>query len=105
VSKCFGKYTMFQEMVECFFGKAASLLEQMRTALPKGDATEMGNTAHRLKGTVAYLGAPPALDATGRVEQVGRSGDLTDAVEAIDQLEHQVDGLQGTLAQYRTVKP
>jgi CheY-like chemotaxis protein len=105
VSKCFGEYTMFQEMVECFFGEVTPLLEWMRTALANGDAAEMGNAAHRLKGTVTYLGAPPALDATQRVEQVGRSGDLTGAARAIDQLEHQVDDLKAALAPYRTVKP
>ena len=65
VSKCYGEYGMVQEMVGCLFNEADVLVEQMRTALANGEAIAMANAAHRLKGTVAHLGAhcrwvPPA---------------------------------------------
>ena len=58
----------------------------------------LGNAAHRLKGTVVYLGAHAAADATQRVEQIGKSGDLTGATEAIQQLEEQLAILKQSLA-------
>jgi HPt (histidine-containing phosphotransfer) domain-containing protein len=77
------------------------LLEQMRTALSNKDAAEMGNAAHRLKGTVAFLGASPATDATKRVEQMGMLNDLKDAAEAIDQLQRQLQLLKEAVASHR----
>ena len=56
VSKCFGEYDLFQEMAGCLFCEADSLLEQMRGAFVTARAIELANTAHRLKGTVVYLG-------------------------------------------------
>ncbi len=97
VRSCFGKYHLFQEMVGCLFCEADPLLAQMRKALADGNATEVGNAAHRLKGTVGYLGAVPALDATQRVEQLGTSGDLTGATQAIQQLEEQLAILKQAL--------
>ncbi len=86
VSRCYGKYALFQEMAGCLLCEADSLLEQMRAAVGNGAATELANAAHRLKGTVAYLAAPPAFDATQCVEGIGRSGDLSEAPPAIEKL-------------------
>jgi HPt (histidine-containing phosphotransfer) domain-containing protein len=102
VKHCFGKYTMFQQMADCLFDEADPLVEQMRAALAAGQATELGNAAHRLKGTVAYLGAAPALDATRAVEQKGKSGELMSAGEAIQRLEQQLLLLKEELAPHRS---
>jgi two-component system sensor histidine kinase/response regulator len=101
VSKCFGKYDLFQEMTGCLYCEADSLLEQMRAALGNGAGTELANTAHRLKGTVAYLGAVPALAATACVENIGRSGDLSAALAAIDRLAMELDRLKSALDGHR----
>jgi two-component system, sensor histidine kinase and response regulator len=101
VKHCYGKYDMFQDMVGCLFDEADPLLERMRSALGKADAAELLKASHRLKGTVLYLGAHPALDATGRVEQMGLSGDLTGAAEAIQQLEKQIELLKAAISPHR----
>jgi CheY-like chemotaxis protein/HPt (histidine-containing phosphotransfer) domain-containing protein len=101
VSKCFGKYELFRAMVGCLFDEAGPLLDRMRTALATDDASELANAAHRLKGTVIYLSAPSVVDATKHVEQMGLSGDLSTATEAIDELERQLVMLQATLAPHR----
>ncbi len=62
------------------------MLERMRAALESGDALGLANAAHRLKGTVAYLGAAPALAAMQCVEDIGRSGDLSAAPAAVEKL-------------------
>ncbi|MHB8899585.1 MAG: response regulator [Thermoguttaceae bacterium] len=101
VKHCFGKYDLFQQMAESLFCEADPLLEQMQEALANGNATDMGNAAHRLKGTVSYLGAAPAVDATRRVEQMGRSGELAGAAGAIQQLAEQVEFLKDALSPHR----
>ena len=40
------------------------------------DATEKWKPPHTGKGTACYLGAPDTMDATQRVEQAGKSGNL-----------------------------
>ena len=102
VRKCYGKHGMFQEMVGCFFQEADALMSQMRAALHNGEAKVLGDTAHRLKGTVVYLGAGPSADATGRVEQIGKSGQLAEAGGAIDELANQIERLKEAIAPHRT---
>jgi CheY-like chemotaxis protein/HPt (histidine-containing phosphotransfer) domain-containing protein len=101
VQRCFRKYHVFQDMVRCLFDEADPLLVEMRTALADGNAVELGSAAHRLKGTVGYLGAAPALDAVACVERLGRRGELTGAAEAIRQLEEQLAILKRALAPHR----
>ncbi len=101
VSKCFGKDELFQEMAGCLFCEADSLVEQMRAALSDGAGIELANAAHRLKGTVAYLGAAPALAATRCVEEVGRSDNLSVAPAAIEKLAMELDRLKDALGDHR----
>ena len=101
VQRCFGKYAIFQDMVRCLFDEADPLLEKMRIALANGNAAEMGGAAHRLKGTVGYLGAAPATAAVQRVEQLGIDAELAGAAEAIRQIEEQLAILKQALGPYR----
>jgi PAS domain S-box-containing protein len=105
VKRCFHKYELFQDMVGCLFDESDSLLVQMRTALESQDAEELGRAAHRLKGTVVFLGAPPAADATKHVEQMGLSGELGNAAEAIDHLQTQIQLLKEAVAPHRKTPP
>ena len=41
----------------------------MRAALQKGDLVEVGRLGHRLKGTIAHIGAEAAREAAERVER------------------------------------
>jgi HPt (histidine-containing phosphotransfer) domain-containing protein len=101
LEKCLGRRDLFQEIVECLFGEADALLGQMRGALGDGAAAELAAAAHRLKGTVAYLGAAPALEATQCVETVGRSGDWSAAPAALERLARELDRLKEALGEHR----
>jgi HPt (histidine-containing phosphotransfer) domain-containing protein len=102
VSRCFGKYRLFQKMVECYFCESAGLVDRIRTAVTNDDAAETAAAAHRLKGTVGYLAAPSATHAVARVEQIGLSGDLTDAPSAIAHLTSELERLNPALLPHRT---
>jgi hypothetical protein len=97
IKHCFGKFDMFQDMVEYLFNESNPLLGQMHTPLGKGDAEVLGDAAHCLIGTVGCLGAPFALDAARRVERMGLSGDLTGAAEAIRLQEMHINLLKTAL--------
>ena len=59
LSKCLGQHDLFQEIAGCLLCEADPLLEKMSVSLDSGDAVELANAAHRLKGTVAYLAPRP----------------------------------------------
>jgi CheY-like chemotaxis protein len=99
--RCLGEQSMFEEMVECFFCEAEPLIQQAQAALSRGSAADAGRAAHRLKGTVCYLGAAPAMAALQRLEQIGKSGDLNHAPEALQQLEVQIGLLSAELSLHR----
>jgi two-component system sensor histidine kinase/response regulator len=101
VRKCFGKYEIFQEMVDYFFQEADQLTGEMQAALKESDSQRLYFTAHRLKNTVIFLGVDSAKDATARVEQMGMSGDLGEAPAALARLGLELNRLKEALAQYR----
>jgi HPt (histidine-containing phosphotransfer) domain-containing protein len=105
VARCYGKYGLFQDIVECLFDEAEPLLDAMRTALADGNAIQLTRAAHRLKGTVGYLGAPPAMIAVGRLEHIGLGGELSGAAEAIEQLVEQLGLLKAAVSPHRLCGP
>lgn len=99
--RCVGSRELFGEIVGAFFDEADPSLERLRTALAHGDAAEVAATAHRLKGTVVYLGAARTEELTKRVEAAGRAGDLAAAAAAVDDLDHELAALKTALAPHR----
>ncbi len=90
LAKCYGNREMMSRMIAFFLTDSTDLLAKMRTALRNRDTEEIANAAHRLRGTVLYLGAKAAVDAAKRTEQTGRSGDLAAAATAVEQLEDEI---------------
>jgi len=86
IGRCYGDRAMVVEMADFFLTDSVDLLARMETAIQTGDAAELARTAHRMKGTVSYLGAAPATAAALRVEQIGRIGELASAAEAVEEL-------------------
>ncbi len=100
-----GQVDLFREMVEFFFGDGLKLKREIQEAAAAGDAAAMERKAHKLKGTVLYLGAAAATEAVAAVEALGRSGDLTGAAPAIDSMEKEMTRLAEALRSYRAVAP
>jgi HPt (histidine-containing phosphotransfer) domain-containing protein len=92
--------SMFLGMAEFFCGEAGDLLDQMRAAAGAADAAGVARAAHRLNGTVLYLGAAACRTAVEQVERAGMSGDLAAAAGALDELDAQVALLKEALAPY-----
>ncbi len=95
-----GEERLFRQMVGFFFNDGLQLLSEIQAAAVAGDAAAIERKAHRLKGTVLYLGAKAATEALAGVEVLGRSGDLTDAAPAIRSMEAEVMRLAEALRTY-----
>jgi HPt (histidine-containing phosphotransfer) domain-containing protein len=100
ITRCYNSEKMLRNMIQCFFDEAETLFPQMRAALEKGDLEEVGRLGHRMKGTVAYLGAEPAKEAAAGVERFSKDsgGTASEAEEAINALERACEVLKRELA-------
>jgi CheY-like chemotaxis protein/HPt (histidine-containing phosphotransfer) domain-containing protein len=92
-----GEMGLFRQMVRFFFSDGLKLTREIQAAAGSGDARTIETKAHRLKGTVLYLGAEAAIGAVARVEVLGRSGDLADVAPAIGLMETEVARLAEAL--------
>jgi HPt (histidine-containing phosphotransfer) domain-containing protein len=96
---------LFREMIGFFFEDGPKLLAEIQTAVGAGDAIAIEKKAHRLKGTVLYLGADSTNEAVSRVEALGRVGDLKGAAEAIRALEAEMTRLAEALRPFGPAPP
>jgi len=96
-----GDLGLFREMVGFFFADGLDLAREIQAAAAAGDATAVERKAHRLKGTVLYLGAEAASAAITGVETLGRARDLSGAAPAIRAMETELSRLAEALRPYR----
>lgn len=101
VSRCFGKYEFFVDMVNCFYSETDEMFESLVNARRQGKADEVRSLAHRLKNTIVYLGAEPATQAIVRLENAARAGDFEGIDDALDKLSAQLGRLKESLQVYR----
>jgi signal transduction histidine kinase/DNA-binding response OmpR family regulator/HPt (histidine-containing phosphotransfer) domain-containing protein len=101
VSRCFGKYDFFIDIVEGFFGEADGVLQAMGAALLQGRLDSIRESAHRLKNTVIYLGARSSAAAIEEVETTAKSGNLPALEKALEELRIQLERLKLALTDYR----
>jgi two-component system, sensor histidine kinase and response regulator len=94
------KLDLFKDMVGFFFSDGLKLLTEIQSAAANGEAKVIEDKAHRLKGTVLYLGADGATRAVDRVESLARSRDLADAAAAMRSMEEEVTRLAAALRDY-----
>ena len=92
-----GRASLLQKMTTYFFPDAPHCLAEMQAGLKGGAPDTIARAAHRLNGTLIYLGAAPASQAAHCVEQAGIAGDLAQAASAIEALTAQVARLDAAL--------
>jgi len=82
-----GDKELFNEIVELFLEEYPKSLANIREALSQHDIQSVAYTANALRGALGNFAAAKAIDATLRLEQMGRQGDLSQAQEVITSLE------------------
>ncbi len=102
LKRCAGKQDLLAEMIRFYFDDVDKLLPHIHAALQQGDLTELGNLAHRMKGTIGHLAAEPAREAATRVERVGLcGGPQAEAEKAVGIFERECQALKAALAEYQ----
>jgi HPt (histidine-containing phosphotransfer) domain-containing protein len=87
-----------EEVVELFVSDAPNRLADVRTSLEQGDPKRLQNAAHSLKGSAGYVGAERVAAQAMKLEELGRRGDLSAALEAFGQLEREIEELKRAVA-------
>jgi signal transduction histidine kinase/HPt (histidine-containing phosphotransfer) domain-containing protein/ActR/RegA family two-component response regulator len=85
-------------LVEIFRDSCPAMLQAVRDALGRADATGLSRAVHALKGSLGSLSATAAFEAAQKLEEMGKSGDLSHAAGALAVLEQEVDRFQAELA-------
>jgi HPt (histidine-containing phosphotransfer) domain-containing protein len=95
-----GDRELLREMIGIFLEECPGWLAAVRKALASGDPNKVKEAAHRLKGSVAHLGAAGALAAALQLETMGREGCLSEADKVGARLEKEMERLTGALAAF-----
>lgn len=86
------------EVIGLFLDDAPSRIAEIREAVQESDAKRLAAAAHALKGSAGCLSAGPAMAAAFRLEEIGKCGDLSDAVAGLTDLEQELRGLVAALS-------
>lgn len=92
-----GDAALLKEIVGLFIEDYPLLMARLQDAIACGDAKEIERAAHSLKGSVGSFAAKAALNSALRLEQIGKSGDLTEALGAYTTLDAEIDELKTVL--------
>ena len=92
-----GDQTLLQCVVDLFVRDFPHTLEGLRGGVAREDAPAVAQAAHTLKGMISNFYAGPALTAARRLETISRTGDLTDAGDALASLELELERLSAAL--------
>jgi HPt (histidine-containing phosphotransfer) domain-containing protein len=84
-------------LADTFLHDCSTYLDAIRSAVEKGEADTLRREAHGLKGAAANMQAEGTKEAARRLEDIGQSGDLDSAPEALEQLEEEVGRLKPAL--------
>jgi len=92
-----GDREFIAELLSDFLSLVPGLLAQMEQAVQAGDASLLQHAAHTLKGSARSIGAESFAASALTLEQLGRSAQLENAPEALQQLLQQWEQLRGYL--------
>ena len=79
------------EVVEMFLESLPGLLDNLKTASEKADASAIASLAHSIKGAASNICAEPIRATAATLEQNGRSGQIEDTQAAVTEICQEFD--------------
>jgi two-component system sensor histidine kinase/response regulator len=98
-----GDRRLLSEVLALFRADYPATLRKIASAIAAGDAERLRLNAHALKGALATVASPAGRDAAFELEQMGRSGDLTRAGDAVATLRGVIASLERELVAAKLV--
>ncbi len=92
------------EIIALYLSEAGFALQMLRAAVQNGNSAGLREAAHRLKGSSGYVGARGVQTLSAELEQIGRSGAVSEAATTLlslleDEFEHVCRRLESAAAQ------
>ena len=85
-----GDFELLKELITIFLTDSEKLLNTIEEAINNGDPEKVGKGSHTIKGAVSNFSARSAFDAAYKLEQIGKSGDLSSAHNAFSSLKKEI---------------
>ena len=95
-----GDRELLQELMAVALDNVPSQLAALREAVQAADTPRTAIAAHTLKGTMAAIGALGLVEAAGRLEELGRGGDLSGVAATLGLLERETEHLTTKLIEF-----
>jgi CheY-like chemotaxis protein/HPt (histidine-containing phosphotransfer) domain-containing protein len=95
-----GRMDLLKDVVGVFLEDAPAILTRLKEALHNNNAADVTSAAHALKGSVGLFSQGEAYECARRLEQLGRSGDLTNGESILKEL---VVGVSKVTTELRTL--
>ena len=89
-------------IIDSFLDDCPNYVKAIREAVENEDPETLKQEAHGLKGAAGSLRAEPASEAAQVLEEIGRSGDFSEAETALDTLGQEIDRLKDDLRALRS---
>ncbi len=95
-----GDENLLAKLIDRFLSQSSTLLSDVRQSIAAKDSAALERHAHKLKGSASNFGARFAVEAAGKLEQMGRTGDLTGVTEVESVLLNEISRLQIALTDF-----
>ena len=91
LNRCMGNQRFLEKILNKFEIKAVEYLKDIEDCVEAGDAEQVGRLAHSFKGAAANLSAETLRQIAFEIEQLGKSGDLTNVGESLEKLKNEIN--------------
>ena len=92
-----GDRDLLKELVDIYAEEYPSQLQKLGEAVENKEADTVRETAHTIKGAVGNFGAHSTVKAALNLENIGKSGDLSVAGDALAALRTELEQLEREL--------
>src|SRR5215204_3810807 len=92
-----GEPDKLARIVGLFIDDVPLRLKELRQAVERGEAQQVEETAHMLKGGSGYMGAVQMAEICAGIQGLGASGELSRAPELLDELEAEFNRIRPAL--------
>lgn len=97
LQRCGGNIASLRHHIALLNGEYQQLLETLRQCIARGDARRLRRAAYKLGWHAGNLSAPIVLESALRLESIGRTGNLREATQALNDLEKELERLRGAI--------
>jgi HPt (histidine-containing phosphotransfer) domain-containing protein len=92
-----GDDSFLRELIQIYLEDSPARIAEIEQSLAQGDAIRLTRAAHSLKGSSSNFGASQLRALSERIEQIGRSGVLSDVPARLPELKTEFDRVKAAL--------